>query len=119
MVAEAEAMRGQALDLYEAQRNEILMQLHHQNASAEQSLASARLYESTIVPQAKLAVEASLAAYRVNRLDFLNVLDSQMTVFNAQIAYATAVAGYNKALAEIDLLTGTPTDTVAHAGVRP
>jgi outer membrane protein TolC len=119
MVAEAEAMRGQALDLYEAQRNAILMQLHHQTASAEQSLASARLYESTIVPQAKLAVEASLAAYRVNRLDFLNVLDSQMTVFNAQIAYATAVAGYNKALAEIDLLTGTPTDTVAHAGVRP
>ena len=119
MVAEAEAMRGQALDLYEAQRNEILMQLHHQTAAAEQSLASARLYESTIVPQAKLAVEASLAAYRVNRLDFLNVLDSQMTVFNSELAYATAVAGYHKALAEIDLLTGTPSDAaVAHVELQ-
>lgn len=108
LVAEAEAMRGQALDSYEAQRNDILMQLHHQAAAAEQSLASARLYETTILPQARLAVDASLAAYRVDRLDFLNVLDSQMTVFNAEIAHATAVAGYNKALAEIDLLTGTP-----------
>lgn len=108
LVAEAEAMRAQALELYEAQRNEILMQIHHQAAAAEQSLASARLYESTILPQARLAVEAALAAYRVNRLDYLNVLDGQMTVFNAEVAYATAVAGYNKALAEIDLLTGAP-----------
>jgi outer membrane protein TolC len=115
MVAEAEAMRGQALDQYEAQRNELLMELHHQAAAAEQNLASARLYESTIVPQAKLAVESSLAAYRVNRLDFLNVVDSQMTVFNAELAYAEAIAGYNKALAEIDLLTGRPPD----AGVAP
>ena len=112
MVAEAEAMRGQALDLYDAQRNEILMQLHHQSAAAERSLASARLYESTILPQARLAVEASLAAYRVNRLDFLNVLDSQMTVFGAEIAQATAVAGYHKAQAEIDLLTGVPANGV-------
>jgi hypothetical protein len=29
-----------------------------------------------------------------------------MTVFNYELAYATAVVGYNKALAEIDLLTG-------------
>jgi outer membrane protein TolC len=109
-VAEAQAMRMQALDLYDARRNDILMQLHHAAAAAEQSLASARLYQSTILPQAQLAVEASLAAYRADRLDFLDVLDSQMTVFNAEIAYANAVAGYNKALAEIDMLSGAPSD---------
>jgi outer membrane protein TolC len=108
MVAEAEAMRGQALDLYAAQRNELLMQLHHQRAIADQSLESARLYESTILPQARLVVDSSLAAYRVNRLDFLSVLDSQMTVFAYQIAYANAVAGYNKAIAEVALLSGQP-----------
>jgi outer membrane protein TolC len=106
MVAEAEAMRGQALELYQAQQNEILMQIHHQSAAADQNLESARLYESTIVPQAKLAVESSVAAYRVNRLDYLSVLDSQMQVFNVELAYAAAIAGYNKALAELDLLTG-------------
>ncbi|MBL8526385.1 MAG: TolC family protein, partial [Burkholderiales bacterium] len=82
----------------------------------ERSLASARLYESTILPQARLAVEASLAAYRVNRLDFLNVLDSQMTVFSAEIAQATAVAGYHKAQAQIDLLTGVPVGSPQEEG---
>ena len=61
-----------------------------------------------VMPQARLTVEASLSAYRVNRVDFLTLLDSQMTVFNYEIGLATAIAGYNKALAEIDLLAGKP-----------
>ena len=105
-ITEAQAMHEQALGLYEAQRNEVLTKLRQQVAGAEQSLRSARLYQSDILPQARLTVEASLAAYRVNRVDFMALLDSQMTVFNYELAYATAVAGYNKALAEIDLLTG-------------
>ncbi len=105
-VAEAIAMREQALDLYQAQLNELSSKLRQQVANAEQSLKSARLYESGILPQARLAVESSLSAYRVNRVDFLTLLDSQMTVLNYEIAYASALANYNKALAEIDLLTG-------------
>jgi outer membrane protein TolC len=105
-ITEAQAMHEQALSLYEAQRNEVLAKLRQQVASAEQNLRSARLYQSDILPQARLTVEASLAAYRVNRVDFMALLDSQMTVFNYEVAYATAVATYDKALAEIDLLTG-------------
>jgi cobalt-zinc-cadmium efflux system outer membrane protein len=105
-ITEAQAMHEQALSLYEAQRNDVLAKLRQQVASAEQNLRSARLYQSDILPQARLTVEASLAAYRVNRVDFMALLDSQMTVFNYEVAYATAVATYNKALAEIDLLTG-------------
>ena len=107
-VAEAIAMRDQAIDMYQAQQNEMSSKLRRQVASAEQSLKSARLYETGILPQARLTVEASLAAYQVNRVDFLTLLDSQMTVFNYEIGYATALASYNKALAEVDLLTGKP-----------
>jgi cobalt-zinc-cadmium efflux system outer membrane protein len=105
-VAEAMAMRDQAIDLYHAQQNEISSKLRQQVANAEQSLKSARLYATGILPQARLAVESSLAAYRVNRVDFLTLLDSQMMVLNYEISYASALASYNKALAEIDLLTG-------------
>ena len=100
-------MRNQAMDLYQAQLNEML-KLRQQVANAEQSLKSARLYESGILPQARLAVESSLAAYRVNRVDFLTLLDSQMTVLNYEVAYASALSNYKKALAEIDLITGKP-----------
>lgn len=105
-VAESMAMRDQALSLYQAQRNEVDAKLRQQVAAAEQNLKSARLYQTAILPQARLAVESTQAAYRVNRVDFLSLLDSQMTVFSYEIGLATAMASYNKALAEINLLTG-------------
>jgi len=104
--AESLAMRDQALSTYEAQRNEVTARLRQQTALAEQSLKSARLYQTAILPQARLTVESTLAAYRVNRVDFMTLLDSQMTVFNSEISLTTTIAGYNKALAEIDLLAG-------------
>lgn len=105
-VAEAIAMRGQAMDMYQAQLNELSAKLRQQVASAEQNLKSARLYQTGVLPQARLAVESSLAAYRVNRVDFLTLLDNQMTVLNYEISHASALSNQNKALAEIDLLTG-------------
>ena len=105
-VAEAIAMRNQALDMVQAQSNELSMKLRQQVANADQSLKSARLYKTAILPLARLAVESSLAAYRVNRVDFLTLLDNQMTVLNYEVSYASALSSYNKALAEIDLLTG-------------
>ena len=105
-VAEAIAMRDQAMDMYQAQQNEISSKLRQQVANAEQSLKSGRLYETGILPQARLAVESSLAAYRVNRVDFLTLLDNQMTVLNYEVSYASVLSNYNKALAEIDFVTG-------------
>jgi cobalt-zinc-cadmium efflux system outer membrane protein len=92
--------------MYQAQQNEVSAKLRQQVANAEQSLKSARLYETGILPQARLTVESSLAAYRVNRVDFLTLLDNQMTMLNYEISYASALSNYNKALAEIDLLAG-------------
>lgn len=107
-VAESQAMREQTLNMYQTQRNEVAAKLRQQAATAEQNLKSARLYQTAILPQAQLAVESALASYRVNRVDFLTLLDSQMTVFNYEISLVTATANYNKALVEIELLTGRP-----------
>lgn len=105
-IMESQAMHHQALDLYQVQSNEIAAKLRQQVATAEQNLKSARLYQATILPQAKLTVESALAAYKANRVDFMTLLDSQMTVFDYEISLVTAIASYNKALVEIDMLTG-------------
>jgi len=105
-VAESLAMRDQAMNMYQAQRNEVAAKLRQQVAIVEQNLKSAQLYETAILPQARLTVESALAAYQVNRADILMLLDSQMTVFSYETSLVTAMANYNKALAEIDLLTG-------------
>lgn len=105
-VAEAEAMRDQATAMYQARLNELDAMLRQQVAAAEQSLKSVRLYETGLLPQARLTADASLAAYRVGRVDFFSLLDSRMTVFNAEVGYAAGLAAYNKALAEVEFLTG-------------
>lgn len=109
-VAEARSMRDQAQSMYQAQQNEVFAKLRQQVAIAEQSRKSAELYDRAILPQARLAVESTLAAYRVNRVDFLALLDSQMSLFTFGIGRASAVVNLNKALAEIALLTGAPQD---------
>ena len=108
-IAEAQALRGQALEMLQAQQNEVLARLRQQMAVTEQSRKSVRLYETGILPQTRLAVEATLAAYRVSRVDLLSLLDSQMTLFGYEISRAKELVNFNKALAEIDLLTGKQT----------
>ena len=105
-IAEAQAMRDQTLEVQRSQQNEVLAKLRQQAAITEQSRKSVRLYETGILPQARLAVEASLAAYKVSRVDLLMLLDSQMTLFNYEISRAKELVNFNKALAEIELLTG-------------
>ncbi len=115
-VLESLALRDQAQNLYQAQRNEVAARLRQQIALAEQNLQSTRLYQSAILPQARLTVEAALSAYRVNRVDFLTLLNSQMTVFNYEIIRVTTMTGYNNALAEIDLLVGKPSVSLTLPG---
>jgi cobalt-zinc-cadmium efflux system outer membrane protein len=105
-VAEAESMRGQASSMVQARLNEIDSMLRQQVAAAGQALRSVRLYEGALIPQARLTSDASLSAYRVGRVDFFTLLDSRMTVFNAEIDRAASRVAYNKALAEIEFLTG-------------
>jgi outer membrane protein TolC len=105
-VAEAEAMRDQTSAMYQARLNELDAMLRQQVAAAEQALKSARLYETGLLPQARLTADASLAAYRVGRMDFFTLLDSRMTVFNAEVGYAASLAAYHKALAELEFLVG-------------
>ena len=105
-IAEAQALRDQALDLQQAQQNDVLAKLRQQVAITEQSRKSVQLYDTDILPQARLAVEATLAAYKVSRVDVLMLLDSQITLYGDEIGRARELVNFNKALAEIELLTG-------------
>jgi outer membrane protein TolC len=105
-VAEARAMRRQAESMLAAERLESQAALETQVALARQWRATAELYQSTLQPQVHAAVTSALAAYRVGRVDFLTLRQSQMREFEVSTELARAVASHNKAIAEIDLLVG-------------
>jgi len=106
-VAEAIAMRDQARQMLESSRNELAAKLRQQVALAEQAFRSAHLYRAAILPSARLAVEAGFEAYRVGRVDFLTLLDSQMAVFNLETSLIQTQTSLAKALAEIQFLVGS------------
>ena len=114
-VAEARAMRRRASALAEAERLETFAGLEQQLAIEQQSRASAALYRTTLLPQARAVVESARNAYQVGRVDFLTVLDAEMRVYEAEKGEAESIASHNKAIAEIDLLSGASPETIQGA----
>lgn len=66
----------------------------------------ATLYRATVLPQAQASVASALAAYRVGSVDFMTLLDSQMTVNEFRQELHALDAEQGKAWAELEMLTG-------------
>lgn len=103
---EARAMRTMAEDEVTAMRLSIRTELATARAEAETARRQVTLYTGTLMPQATAAYEASLAAYRVGRVDFMAVLDAQMALLMYQHDAHRFESMYGTAIADIDRLTG-------------
>ncbi len=64
------------------------------------------LFKTGIIPQASQTVASMLAGYQVNKVDFLNVVRSQITLYNYQILYWKAFGEANQALARLAAAVG-------------
>jgi outer membrane protein TolC len=65
------------------------------------------LFETAIIPQARQTVAAMLSGYQVNEVDFLNVLNAQITLYNAQISYWSAMSIAKRSLANLAASVGS------------
>ena len=65
-----------------------------------------KLYSQSIIPQAEQMVEAMLAGYQVNKVDFLNLLRAQITLFNYETQYWQSLSMAKQALAALDAAIG-------------
>jgi cobalt-zinc-cadmium efflux system outer membrane protein len=73
------------------------------NASRDQ----VSLYSGAIIPQARQTVSAMLSGYQVNKVDFLNVLNAQLTLYNAQISYWEVLSNAKQSLANLAAAVGS------------
>ena len=64
------------------------------------------LLKTGIIPQAKLTLDASIAAYKVDKTDFLNVLDNIRAILDFQIDYYSRLTAYEKLAADLEVLIG-------------
>ncbi len=63
------------------------------------------LYESGIIPQATQALQSAMIGYQTDKVDFLTLVNNQMTLFNLELEYARILSDYNKNVAELEYLT--------------
>jgi cobalt-zinc-cadmium efflux system outer membrane protein len=69
--------------------------------------------QEQVLPGAKTAFEASQTGYRQGKFDYLEVLDAQRTLFSTRTRYIQALAEYNRAVAEVERLIGTPLSEIS------
>ena len=106
MRAEADAMRAMALADVAAMRADTRGRIGEAYAALVRARNLARLYRTTVLPQAEAAVASALASYRVGQVDFMTLLDDHMTVNQYREELATLEADEGKAWAELEMLTG-------------
>lgn len=108
MRREAVAMRQMASADLTAMRADTRSRVAELYAGAERARRLGDLYSGTILPQAQTTVSAALSAYRVGSVDFMTVVDDQMTVNRYQQELLALEAERGQALAELEMLVGRP-----------
>jgi hypothetical protein len=64
------------------------------------------LYESGILPQARLQAQSTLSAYTVNRTEFAGLLESHIRLHRYELDYHQALTDYGKSLADLEAAVG-------------
>ena len=107
MRREAAAMRDMAAAELEKLRSETAARIVELRARAAQDQELARLYRTGVLPQARAAVQAALAGYRVGRVTFMQLVDDQMTINRYEIETFRLLADYHQTVGELEALAGS------------
>jgi outer membrane protein, heavy metal efflux system len=89
-------------------------QIEESLAEARAAQRLARVYEDSLKPQAAQTLHAAVVAYENDQTSFLDLLDSQMTVIDIDLAAVDALADFNMKMADLEMAVGAP---VAAQGV--
>lgn len=104
---EAAAMSQMASSDLAAMRADTRGALGERSADVVRARRLADLYRNTIIPQSKAAVSSAFAAYRVGKVDFMTLLDDQMTLNKYRQELVALESEEGRAWADLEMLTGT------------
>jgi len=104
--AEQAAAVLEARHTYRAGVKSLAYQIEDEYLAAKAAEKLLEIYDKTILPQARFAIDSSLASYENGTTDFLNVLNNYMAVFEAQMTYHEQMQEFHVAFAKLEELTG-------------
>lgn len=92
---------------YDQVRNKIAEDIEQSLSVVKRSRRLLNLYKTGILPQAKQSLESAMAGYQNDKVDFLTLLNNELSLLNFQLKYYRTLADYHIAIAEIQGETGT------------
>ena len=90
-----------------------------QEALAEAKAAQrlARVYQDSLRHQSEAALHSAVVAYENDQTSFLDLLDSQMTVVDVDLAWIDGLGEFNTRMADLELAAGAQIEQ-SEAGVE-
>lgn len=106
MREEASAMERMAAAELSTMRADVDARIIELVAELDRARTLIGLYRTQVLPQAAATVESALSSYRVGRVDFMTLVDAQMTRNEYEQELAALFAGYGTAAAELEMTIG-------------
>jgi len=105
-VSERNALVRRAQAALRATRAELAKRTRRAHAELVRASSEEALLSTGLVPQARQSLESSRSAYKVGRIDFLSLLDSQVRLLDAELRLARARADKRHAFASLEAAAG-------------
>jgi outer membrane protein, heavy metal efflux system len=106
MLAESSSEMSMAAEELNATVNAISSGIADLLAQMERRTKLAELYKNGIIPQAEQSLESATIGYRVNKVDFLTLLDNRSNLYNYEHMYYESLADYQVKKAQLEALIG-------------
>jgi cobalt-zinc-cadmium efflux system outer membrane protein len=103
---EARAMQRMAESELGGARAEVGARIGELLAELDRARSLVGLYEGEVLPEARATVESALSSYRVGAVDFMTLVDAQMTVNRYEGEHYQLLADYGKAVAALESTVG-------------
>jgi outer membrane protein TolC len=105
-VAEDAANVRKAHAKFSALKNDIFFKIKSLTSEIDSHVKRVELLKSGLIPQSRLSLDSALSAYRVNKVNFLTLLNSQITLYNYELDYNRAITEHEIKLAELESVIG-------------
>ena len=92
----------------ETRSNAVFLEVRQAQIDVLAAQKRVKLYRDTLLPQADATFQAATAAYRNNRGEFANLIESQNVLLDVETALYTAEAAVDTGMARLERATGAP-----------
>ncbi len=103
---EAAAMEAMARADLADMRARVDARIGELTAELDRTRTLVELYRREVLPQARANVESSFSSYRVGAVDFMTLVDAQMTVNRYEQELYALLAEYGRSAAELEMTIG-------------